>query len=122
MNLSQEDFKDQFFSCLEYLAQGPKNKKYKIYSFENNKKWFGVNLSKIKIKASNEYDCWLQLHKKLYINGKINNNEPYNLYDYDFITECALNDPPEEINMNYIVTNFIRVFVENDTLWCEEYS
>lgn len=122
MDLTKEEFKEQFFNTVKFYARGPKDKIYKIYSFENRNNWFGVDLRKVKIVASNKYDCWLQLREKLYEKAKNYKGEPYDLYDYDHIIEIALDDVLDEnnITMDYIVKEYINCFVQNDTLWCEE--
>ena len=123
MNLSEEEFKNEFYNKIKDLALGNKNKKYKIRSFQNQTKWFGTNLTKLEINASNEYDCWLQLHKILYEKS----NGTYDLYDYDHIIECAEEEWYDKYDenikcndMEFIVKNHIKLFCENDTLWCIE--
>jgi len=131
MNISKEEFKIEFFNKLSELNELNKEengytlKKYKIKSFTNPTNWFGTDLTKLTIKAFNEYDCWLQLHNILYKHSK----GKYNLYDYDLIIECALENWYEEheeeedfdyTNLDFIVKHFIILFCDNDTLWYEE--
>lgn len=123
-----EEFKTGFYNKMTELKEHSKEcklKTYKIKAFENQRNWFGTNLTKLTIKAVNEYDCWLQLRDILYKNSK----ETYDLYDYDLIIDCVMDNWYEEheedskidyADFDFIVKCFIKLFCENDTLWCEE--
>ncbi len=95
--LSEDEFRIKFFEKMNEKAQGEKTKLYKIRAFEDEHDWCGIDLSLIRIKAANAYDCWLQLHKYCYENGKDYNNNPYDIYEgKDYVLEVSMFHEEEE--------------------------
>jgi hypothetical protein len=115
-SLSNNDFKDLFFETMKSLgAESTKMNTYKIFACANETNWnhMGINLTAIRIKAHNLYDCWLQLNK-------IFEEHSDHLYNREFVEDVGYEDCEEKelphTMKNYVVA-FINHFEENVTLW-----
>lgn len=112
--LDDNQFKSLFYETMEAFANiETVYSTYIIRSFTQETDWKGIDLTKIRIQATNYYDCWLKLD-----NIFKENNVPY--YDRQFIEEvgceeCEDLEIPHTME-NYVVA-FIKLFVESDSLW-----
>ncbi len=114
VRLDDDKFKTMFYETMEHLAELEKvNATYKIRAYRNETKWKGINLTKLRIDANNNYDCWLKLDK-IFQQHSVNN------YDRQFIMDVGFEECEDlEIahSMENYVKAFINLFAENDTLW-----
>jgi hypothetical protein len=112
-------FKVKFYDTINIFAKSDKQNTYtyRIRAYKNENNWNGkIDLTKLRIIANNDYDCWLKFYK-IY---EQHSCDTQNLYNRQCVEEigsdfCDDNGIPHTIE-NY-VNAFIINFAENDTLW-----
>jgi hypothetical protein len=122
--LDQEDFEKAFREEMKKLSENKAGKVriYEVESFERNHKWFGVDLTKIKIEASSVYDFWLKLDSLFKEqSGKSLFDWQYDLY-MELLGEEA-DDENDDIvyDMKAIIKFLLNEFKTNDTFWYTSY-
>ncbi len=129
LNHVNEKFRKYFLDVMNHLSIQHKKdemKTYRLYRYDGNEH-YGIQLDKIRFRASNKYELWMKIYHYFINHGATDEfgNSYYQKLYYQYMLDEAYiqyyeNDPSDHAAMLKTIEFELDLWEKGDTLWWDE--